>query len=370
MIRINDKSQCSGCTACFAVCPKGAVSMKPDRLGFMYPEVDSDKCISCGLCIKVCPYGSEYSDYNSVEVYAAFNKNESVRARSSSGGVFTEIASKVIENDGVVFGAAFSGTGNGTVEHVAVSDTDSLPILNGSKYVQSDMSDVFCKVRELLDSGRTVLFSGTPCQVAGLNRFLGDRHDGLMSVACACHGVPSPEVWRRYYQEVRGDSDQVSFRDKSEGWKNYMVRIGEYSCKAFSDPYMRAMIKGITLRPSCVSCKFKGKDIGCDMILGDWWSIGRKAPEMDDDKGTSAVLVFSEQGRMHIEGEALTLRKMPQLDDAGNAGFNTKIFKPFNQDMLVDRMEGEDSIYRVLKSMTDATLYEKVARRVKRIFKK
>ena len=370
MIRISDTSLCSGCSACYAVCPKGAVSMKSDRLGFMYPEVDSDLCVSCGLCIKVCPYESEYEGYSYDEVYAAVNKNESVRAGSSSAGVFTEIASKVIEYDGVVYGAAFSGTGSDSVEHIAATDIESLEKLNGSKYLQSDMRDVFCQVRDLLDSGRMVLFSGTPCQVAGLNRFIGQRNDRLITVACACHGVPSPEVWRRYYHEMRGDSDQVSFRDKSHGWKDYMIRIGDYSCKAFSDPYMRAMIKGITLRPSCLTCRFKGKDIGCDMILGDWWSIGRIEPEMDDDKGTSAVLVFSEQGRRLMQGDGLVLKTMPRLDDAGNAGFNPKSFKSFDQNTLVDRMEDDGSIYQVLKRMTDATLCEKVVRRVKRMFKK
>lgn len=369
MIRITDKSRCSGCSACYSVCPMNAIVMKQDELGFRYPQVIEDKCISCSLCETVCPYGRQYEPSADVDVFAAINKDDSIRSESSSGGVFHVLASEVLAEGGSVYGAAFSD-GYDSVEHVCVDNQASLGRLHGSKYVQSDLNDVFSKVRSDLKDERPVLFSGTPCQVAGLNSFLGKRYDKLLSVACACHGVPSPEVWRCYYHELKGDSDHVTFRDKSHGWKNYQVRIGDYSSPAFSDPYMKAMLKGITLRPSCLECAFKGKNCGCDILLGDWWGIGRICAELDDDKGTGAVLVFSEQGRKYLNEDLLKLRKMNSLDDPGNGGFNIKKFKPSGIEKISDALVRGERIYKVLKDMTEASLYEKIVRRINKVFKR
>ena len=169
-----------------------------------------------------------------------------------------------------------------------------------------------------------------------------------------------------YSKEVKGNSSEVSFRDKSSGWKEYKIRIGDYSSPAFKDPYMRAMLKGLTLRPSCKSCIFKAKECGSDLLAGDWWGIGQLAPEMDDGKGTSAVLVNSQKGFELIEGESLELKEMPKLDDSGNGGFNHRDFKTYDQEELAERLEKADSVYALLKAMTEDSVMTKIKRRIKK----
>ena len=342
--------------------------MKPDALGFRYPEVDVEKCVDCGLCEKVCPYVKQYPRLNPSIVYAAVNKDDEVRMNSSSGGVFPVIATNFLSEEGFVYGAAFSDSEKNQVEHVCVASPDSMQRIYGSKYLQSDMNEAFRDVAEKLKDGRRVLFSGTPCQIAGLKAFIGSNDAGLTTVACACHGVPSPEIWKRYLAELKGDSDDVTFRDKSHGWKSYSVRFGEYSSPAFDDPYMKAMLQGLTLRPSCPACAFKGRNCGFDIMLGDWWGIGRLEPGIDDDKGTGAVLLFNRNALALLDADSLMLKRMAAIDDPGNGGFNRKSFRQFDQNELVRELEHGRSVYKVLKKMTDAPFKDKLARRIKRIF--
>ena len=329
-----------------------------------------EKCVDCGLCEKVCPYGNEYPRLNPSIVYAAVNKDDDMRLKSSSGGVFPVIATNVLHEDGLVYGAAFSLPEKDRVEHICIASSDSLERVCGSKYLQSDMNEAFRDVAEKLKEGKKILFSGTPCQIAGLKAFIGRNDEGLMTVACACHGVPSPEIWKRYLKEVKGNSDMVTFRDKSSGWKRYSVRFGDYSSHAFDDPYMKAMLQGLTLRPSCKACVFKGRDCGYDIMLGDWWGIGRLEPGLDDDKGTGAVLVFNRKGLELLDAGTLMLKRMPAIEDPGNGGFNGKSFRQFDQNAIVSEMQHGGSIYKMLKRMTEATISEKVMRRIKRILGK
>ena len=371
MIKIVDKSRCCGCSACYAVCPHGAITMKADRLGFRYPEIDMSLCIGCNLCERVCPYNAvPYPELVPLKVYAARNKDENIRMGSSSGAVFPVAASNVLEQDGLVYGAAFKDADASEVAHVCASSSEELKHIYGSKYAQSDMRDCFREIRSQLKQGRTVLFSGMPCQVAGLYRYVGNNGDKLYTMACACHGVPSPKVWSMYSKEVKGNSSEVSFRDKSTGWREYKIRIGDYSSVAFKDPYMRAMLKGLTLRPSCKDCVFKAKACGSDILAGDWWGIGKLAPEMDDGRGTSAVLVNSQKGFELIEDEVLELKEMPMLDDPGNGGFNHRDFKDYDTEAFVDRLEKTDSVYALLKAMTEDSVMTKLVRRIKKYFGK
>lgn len=368
MIRITDKTQCCGCSACYSACPHNAITMKPDALGFPYPYVDEEQCIDCGLCEKVCPCTAIYEGLSTENVFAAVNEDAAVRSSSSSGGVFPVAAGKVLDEGGKVYGAAF-GHETMSVRHHGAETHEDCRRFSGSKYVQSDLGDCFRDVKRDLEDGRKVLFSGTPCQVAGLLSFVGKHRDGLNTFACACHGVPSPMVWKRYYDEVCGNSSAVTFRDKSEGWKNYKVRIGEYASPAFSDPYMKAMLKGYTLRPSCRECIFKGKDTGFDILSGDWWSIGRLVPEMDDDKGTSALVINTDTGKELMSDGGLRLLQMPALDDPGNGGFRRRVFDTFDQDKFAEDLSSCDSVYALLKSLTEATVMEKIVRRLKKLFK-
>lgn len=366
MLKLTDISQCSGCTACMAVCPRDAITMKPDVLGFKYPHVNEDLCVECGLCEKTCPYDAvPYSDIAPLKLYAARNRDEGVRMGSSSGAVFPVAAFNMLEQGGLVYGAAFTGDDSCEVTHICASSAEDVKRIYGSKYTQSDLRDCFREIRSHLKQGRKLLFSGTPCQIAGLYSYIGND-DNLYTMACACHGVPSPKVWRMYSKEVKGNSSEVSFRDKSTGWKEYQIRIGEYFSPAFKDPYMKAMLKGLTLRPSCKDCVFKAKTCGSDVLTGDWWGIDRLAPEMDDGKGTSALLINSHKGFELIEGEALELKEMTVLDDAGNGGFNHRSFREYDVAEFAARLEKADSVYALLKVMTEDSVMTKIIRRIKK----
>lgn len=199
MISINDKKDCCGCAACVQRCPKQCITLHEDNEGFLYPQVDESLCIDCGLCEKVCPVINQADERTPLGVYAAKNPNESVRMQSSSGGVFTMLAERIIDEDGVVFGACFDERWE--VVHSYVETKEALAKFRGSKYVQSKIGSTYQQVEGFLKSGRKVLFSGTPCQIAGLKKYLRKEYDNLLAVDFICHGVPSPGVFRTYLQE-------------------------------------------------------------------------------------------------------------------------------------------------------------------------
>ena len=200
MIEIKDKKDCCGCSACVQRCPKQCITLKEDNEGFLYPIVDKKTCIDCGLCEKVCPILHQGEPQKPLKVYAAKNLNEEIRRQSSSGGIFTLLAEQVIQEGGVVFGARFDE--NWEVKHDYTETIEGLAVFRGSKYVQSRIEDNYKKAEEFLKQGRKVLFSGTPCQIAGLKRFLRKEYEELLTVDFVCHGVPSPGVWRKYLKET------------------------------------------------------------------------------------------------------------------------------------------------------------------------
>lgn len=313
MIKITDKSKCSGCHACATICPVQCITMLSDGEGFWYPVVDAERCINCGKCEKNCPIVNPLKVENTPIAYAAYNTDEKVRLESSSGGVFALLAEYIIAQRGVVFGAGFNEKLE--VTHMAVERLDDLPKLMGSKYVQSKIGNSYRKTKEYLDSGRLVLFTGTPCQIGGLKAYLGKDYDNLFCQDLICHGVPSPKVWRKYvtYQENRAGSParRISFRRKYEGWKRYSVSLlfnneTEYHQTFGKDLMMTAFLKNACLRPSCYACAFKNLHRESDITLADFWGIQSMMPEMDDDKGTSLVIVNSEKGEalfQYIKGK-------------------------------------------------------------------
>ncbi len=196
MIEIKEKYNCCGCSACVQICPKQCISLSADNEGFLYPQVDTAVCINCGLCEKVCPVINQNEPRMPLEVYAAKNTDEEIRLKSSSGGIFTLLAEHIISEGGVVFGARFNE--NWEVVHDYTETVEGLESFRGSKYVQSIIGENFKKAKFFLDEGRNVLFSGTPCQVAGLKKFLRKEYENLLTVEVVCHGVPSPMVWHDY----------------------------------------------------------------------------------------------------------------------------------------------------------------------------
>ncbi len=307
MISIEKKSSCSGCYACAISCPQKCIQMISDEEGFWYPRVDKGKCINCNLCEKSCPIINKWQpkDLSTTTAIAAKNRDEIIRFRSSSGGIFTLIAEEILAQDGVVFGAAFSDDFR-SVRHICVDNTDDLEKLRGSKYLQSKIGDTYKQAKDFLENGRKVLFTGTPCQIGGLYSYLRKSYDNLFTQDIICHGVPSQMIWNKYvnYREKNSGSTtrRVYFRNKKYGWKNYSVLFDfsnstKYQINFQNDAYMEGFLRNIYLRPSCYSCAFKTIQRQADITLADFWGIEYVAKDMDDDKGVSLVLIHSEKGK-------------------------------------------------------------------------
>lgn len=308
MLQLIDNKSCAGCTACYAICPKQCISMRKDRYGFQFPSIDTQNCINCIQCEKVCPVIHIPEISTETVAYAMQNKNENQRSKSTSGGIFPLLAEYVLDRKGVIFGAAYDS--DFSVRHIKVRERKDLSLLQGAKYVQSEICTSFLEVKRELASGRLVLFSGTPCQCAGLKSFLGKPYENLITVDIICHGVPSPKVWQAYvdYRSQRENAGirplRINMRSKSSGWSYYGYSAEfDYGDGRISriensrDLFMKAFIGNICLRSSCSDCKMKGVERCTDFTLGDYWGIWNQHPEFDDNKGSSVVFAHSQKGR-------------------------------------------------------------------------
>lgn len=297
--------KCSGCTACFAICPKDAITMQADLEGFKYPVIDKSKCIDCGLCCKVCSLENMYGNFGEDKTsFACSAKDENFAKQSSSGGVFAILANMYIQEQAAIYGAAFDYNWN--VCHIRVDKKDELKRLYTSKYVQSDMGNTFRQVKSDLDNGKKVLFAGTPCQVAGLKTYLQKDYLNLLTVDFICRGVPSPLVWQRYIDELEQNLNskitEISFRDKKDGWKNFNFKLITDNGNVFYEKhgdniYIKGFLKDLYLRPSCYDCKFKTLKRESDITLADFWGIEKIIPDMNIDKGVSLCWPSSKKGK-------------------------------------------------------------------------
>lgn len=308
MIAIKDKTKCCGCTACYSICPAKCIEMTEDVEGFLYPKVDLNKCINCNQCEKVCPIldndilkkNSAIRDYYIVQV-----KDERIRKESTSGGAFTPLAEVVIDKGGVVFGASFEDHKTYKVSHNFVQNKADLKIFRGSKYVQSSMENSMRECKMFLDNGRLVLFSGTPCQIAGLKEYLKKDYQNLITLDVVCRAVPSPKVFRKYldYQRIHFNSkiENVRFRDKTYGYNYSTMSLYTDSGKNYhkgieSDLYLRMFFSGICDRPSCSNCKFRFEHLS-DITIWDCFDVSSIDSSFDDNKGTTRMMVQSEIGK-------------------------------------------------------------------------
>jgi len=308
MAYIKNKKDCCGCSACVSVCPVGCITMVSDSEGFAYASADDSACINCQRCTRLCDSLNDRTGESSVpKAYAAMSKDEDERLKSSSGGVFSLLARDVIRRGGAVFGAAFDK--ELCVRHICVEREEDICLLRGAKYAQSDIGDSYARVKAELSSGREVLFSGTPCQVAGLKGSLRKEYDKLTCIDFICHGVPSPLALEKYVEMREKKSGKrvtdIRFRDKREGWQDYYVSLSlddrsEYASLYRDDEYMKAFLSNLTLRPSCYSCRFKSLSRAADITLADFWGIDRICGEMNDKKGTSLLLVHSRKGEVAL----------------------------------------------------------------------
>ncbi len=307
MIEIKEKSTCCGCSGCANACSKKCIEMTADEEGFSYPKVNKNECINCGLCEKVCPIINVLPDEPKEQWgYVVQSKDEKVLAESTSGGAFTAIAEYVIENGGIVFGAAFDEELN--VIHTAVDNKNDLCKFRNSKYVQSDMGSCFRQAKKHLDEGRLVCFSGTPCQVEGLYHFLGKEYENLILVDVVCHAIPSPLVWKKYLEIQRknlGDGiTNIKFRDKAPyGYKYSMMSVYKHENQIYkngveTDPMLRAFFSDICDRPSCYKCKFKKRYRVSDFTIWDCFEVDKFSKTLDNDKGVTRILIQNPKAYM------------------------------------------------------------------------
>lgn len=360
MITIKDKKDCCGCHACATICAKHCITMQPDEEGFLYPMVDKDACTDCGLCMKVCPVINQSEPRKPLKVYAAKNKNEEIRRQSSSGGIFTLLAEKVIAEGGVVFGARFDE--NWDVIHSWTDTLEGIAAFRGSKYVQSTIGNTYREAMDFLKQDRKVLFSGTPCQIAGLKKYLRKDYANLLTIDVVCHGVPSPLVWRTYLDEtrkqfraqrgvgrnsVRSSIDElpvitgISFRDKTNGWKKYGFRLRYTASEAASNTvsasvndlfqpvmnnvFMQGFLADFYLRPSCHKCPTKNLRSNSDISLADFWGIDATIPHFYDERGVTALLLNSHKGLEYCE--SMENVDFVQSDYATVLKFNSALHK-------------------------------------------
>ena len=301
-----DKKDCCGCGSCMQKCPKQAIFMVENNEGFLYPKIDKEKCVKCGLCCKVCPQLRKIEKKNNCEfpkAYAMRNKNNEELEKSSSGAIFSNIANYVLESNGVVFGAAYNDKLE--VEHMKVESKEELKKLRGSKYVQSNIGEMYREVEKFLRNDRIVLFTGTPCQVAGLNSYLLKSYEKLITCDLVCHGVPSPELFKRYieYLSKKFNSRVVKydFRNKTKnGWGLYSkVETEDKKIRYINpdfDPYYSNFLDSTTYRLSCYQCHYTNCNRVSNITLADYWGISGIHPDFYRDKGNSLILINDKKG--------------------------------------------------------------------------
>lgn len=310
MISITDPKDCCGCTACQSICPQDAISMKPDNLGFLYPVIDKSKCTECNLCSKVCSFNKNYKKNTAeeIEVYAVRHKDIKEVENSRSGAMFVAITDYIIDNGGVVYGAGYKN--HFVVTHKRATSKKERDEFRGSKYVQSELTDIFKSVKNDLKAGLLVCFSGTPCQTAGLRSFLHTtRTDStkLVIVDIVCHGVPSPYIWRDYLEWTekrhRGVAETVSFRDKQEfGWAAHKESFTINGKKIYNTTYAELFFKHTMLRHSCYICHYANVTRPSDITIADFWGWEKVDADINkDDKGVSLVLLNSTIGKEFFE---------------------------------------------------------------------
>lgn len=299
-------NECCGCSSCFQRCPKNAISMQENKEGFLYPIIDKEKCVNCGLCVKVCPQFKNCTDKkeNFPIAYAVYNKNNDEIVKSSSGGMFTVIANYVIENNGLVIGAAFNEQNQ--VKHICIDDKRDLDRLRGSKYVQSEINEMYKLAEIKLRENKLVLFTGTPCQIAGLKSYLGKEYLNLILVDIVCHGVPSPALFKIYlkYLEKKYNSGVKSyeFRNKEKrGWgltaKVITANDKVHYIRSDKDPYYNNFLECNTYRNSCYNCHYANFVRESNITLADYWGILSVHPDFYSEKGVSLVIVNDEKGK-------------------------------------------------------------------------
>lgn len=331
--------ECAICGACINACPVDAISLDKVHLDFRYPQIKEDICIHCNQCEKACPIlgNKGKPDEGYPVAFAAKSENDPMRMRSSSGGAFYELADQMLRDGGYVCGAVFDDEFH--VKHILSNAKEDILRMMGSKYAQSDVGYCYREVKDVLEKGCKVLFSGCPCQVAGLRTFLGKEYPNLLLVELICHGIPSDHMLQTYIgmqeRKYGAKLTKMEFRNKKNGWHNSSVRMEFENGRVHSEPmtfdtYMQGYFRGVTLKESCFSCQFRAFKSGSDLTIGDLWGAELSIPEMDDNNGLSAVIVNSEKGPLYLNRSKIVCRLF-EIDEI--LKFNRSLLESFGEGM-------------------------------------
>mgnify|MGYP004521974655 CR=1 FL=1 len=386
-IEILDKNECCGCKSCSQKCPQKAINMVENNEGFWYPKIDKSKCIDCGLCVKVCPQLKKVEERKDKypKTYAMYNKNKQELLESSSGGIFVSIANWVLEQNGVVFGAAYDN--DLKVKHIKIENQEQLRLLQGSKYVQSDIMNTYKEAEKELKNNKKVLFSGTPCQIYGLKSFLLQEYDNLITCDIVCHGVPSPKLFEKYieYLSVKYKSNVrgYNFRSKEKkGWglvtKITMDNGKSKFIEPDFDPYYSNFLDGNTYRECCYNCHYSSYNRVSDVTLADYWGIHKIHPDFYREAGNSLILVNTAKGEDIINLIGKNIKKIEtNIDKAADNNKNLKepSKRTKKRDEIynkIDEMKSNEYIEKMLKvKVTPKKIIKKlIPNRLKKIIKK
>lgn len=312
MVLFENKNICTGCGCCEKLCPASAIKLREDEKGFLYPKIIEKYCVNCGICKRNCPNISKNSSKNdNLKIFAMKNKNSNIRLSSSSGGFFFEYAKIILDLGGVVFGASYNSINE--VIHICVNDLEDLNRLQGAKYVQSDLRNSYSDILDALKKDKYVLFSGTPCQVAGLISYLTSKKvslEKLFTCDLICHGVPSPKIFKDYLNSLEKSFNSsiktINFRHKENDYtQNIKITFEngkEYISNYFKNDYFyKLFLDNVILRESCFNCKYANLDRVSDITIGDFWGIEKSISNFDDKNGVSLVLINSEKGKIIFE---------------------------------------------------------------------
>lgn len=349
--------KCVGCRSCEQKCPKGCISIKANKEGFLYPVVNTNECIGCKICVNSCPAVKVPKSRKPINVYALKNKDKKRILSSASGGASDVFARYIIKNNGVVYGCAY--TSDMSVKHIEVKEEKYLKKIQSSKYVQSDLNNTYTKVKKNLDNGKMVLFTGTPCQIAGLNTFLGGKqYDNLYTLDLICHGVPSPLLFKKYleYQSEKMKEPVVSFDFRSKekrGWATqYMLKTKTKSKSSplMTDRYGKHFMDGDCYRESCYTCEYSSIKRISDITVGDFWGIDKSHPEFSSTLGVSSVLVNTEKGQKLFESiKEYADYTEATIDEAmvKQANLKSATLRPVSRDTFYNNIEDSDFIKKL-----------------------
>ena len=366
-----NREECCGCTACYQKCPKKAIKIEENEEGFLYPVIDKEKCINCGLCKKVCPQLDSINvvDNNYPKAYAMYNTNNEELIKSSSGGIFSVIANEILNKQGIIYGASYDKDLN--VNHIRIIDVNNLDKLRGSKYVQSNINDTYKLAENDLKAGKKVLFSGTPCQIKGLKKYLNKDYENLYTCDLVCHGVNNKKLFHKYIDylsnKFKSKVIEYNFRLKKNGhWGLLAEAITQNGKKHIInpdfDPYYSNFLESSTYRENCYSCKYASYNRVSDITLADYWGIASIHPDFYKKEGCSLILINTKKGEELITRIDKNLKKIPtKIDLASKKNKNLK--RPSI------RNRKRDSIYKDIENL-NANEYIKKKLTVSYTFKK